>query len=127
MPALGMYDYLLTFCFDGQFGDFNFSALYQITHLGDDDDEPEFTSTMAEQLEEGTTFFFHPRDLKNLVLVDEMESLSPMMHCQVRLISSYIIQHLVLLIFSVGQLVSLIFTYINKILGVEKDHRILML
>ena len=63
----------------------SFSALYQITHLGDDDDEPEFTSTMAEQLEEGTTFFFSPRDLKNLVLVDEMESLSPMMHCQVNM------------------------------------------
>lgn len=59
------------------------SALYQITHLGDDDEEPEFTSVMAEQLEEGTTFFFQPRDLKNLVLVDEMESLSPIMHCQV--------------------------------------------
>ena len=63
------------------------SALYQITHLGDDDDEPEFTSTMAEQLEEGTTFFFQPRDLKNLVLVDEMESLSPIMHCQVKFVS----------------------------------------
>ena len=62
------------------------SALYQITHLGDDDDEPEFTSTMAEQLEEGTTFFFQPRDLKNLVLVDEMESLSPIMHCQVNIL-----------------------------------------
>eukprot|EP00795_Rhopilema_esculentum_P001912 gene1912-16412_t len=63
--------------------EFGNHALYQITHLGDDDDEPEFTSTMAEQLEEGTTFFFQPRELKNLVLVDEMESLSPIMHCQI--------------------------------------------
>lgn len=63
--------------------EFGNHALYQITHLGDDDEEPEFTSVMAEQLEEGTTFFFQPRDLKNLVLVDEMESLSPIMHCQI--------------------------------------------
>ena len=58
-----------------------FSYLYQIAHLGDDDDEPEFSSAM--ELEEGTTFFFAPRGLKNLVLVDEMESLAPIMSCQV--------------------------------------------
>lgn len=34
-------------------------------------------------LEEGDTFFFQPRPLKNLVLVDEQESLSPIMSCQV--------------------------------------------
>ena len=60
-----------------------FSYLYQIAHLGDDDDEPEFSSAM--ELEEGTTFFFTPRGLKNLVLVDEMESLAPIMTCQVLL------------------------------------------
>lgn len=59
----------------------HFSYLYQIAHLGDDDDEPEFSSAM--ELEEGTTFFFTPRSLKNLVLVDEMESLAPIMTCQV--------------------------------------------
>ena len=58
-----------------------YSYLYQIAHLGDDDDEPEFSSAMP--LEEGDTFFFAPRPLKNLVMVDEMESLSPIMHCQV--------------------------------------------
>ena len=58
------------------------SYLYQIAHLGDDDDEPEFSSSMP--LEEGDTFFFAPRMLKNLVMVDEMDSLSPIMHCQVR-------------------------------------------
>lgn len=58
-----------------------FSALYQIAHLGDDDGEPEYSSAM--QLEEGETFFFAPRPLKNLVLVDEQESLSPIMACQV--------------------------------------------
>uniref|UniRef100_A0A8C9Y080 Splicing factor 3b, subunit 3 n=1 Tax=Sander lucioperca TaxID=283035 RepID=A0A8C9Y080_SANLU len=40
--------------------------LYQIAHLGDDDEEPEFSSAMP--LEEGDTFFFQPRPLKNLVL-----------------------------------------------------------
>ncbi|CAL1266321.1 unnamed protein product [Larinioides sclopetarius] len=55
--------------------------LYQIAHLGDDDDEPEFSSAIP--LEEGDTFFFGPRVLKNLVLVDELESLSPIMHCQI--------------------------------------------
>lgn len=55
--------------------------LYQIAHLGDDDDEPEFSSSMP--LEEGDTFFFGPRALKNLVLVDELESLSPILHCQI--------------------------------------------
>jgi hypothetical protein len=49
--------------------------------LGDDDDEPEFSSAMP--LEEGDTFFFAPRQLRNLVLVDEMDSLSPIMACQV--------------------------------------------
>lgn len=57
------------------------SCLYQIAHLGDDDGEPEFSSSM--QLEEGETFFFAPRPLKNLVQVDELESLSPIMACQI--------------------------------------------
>lgn len=60
---------------------FSVSYLYQIAHLGDDDEEPEFSSAMP--LEEGDTFFFQPRPLKNLVLVDEQESLSPIMSCQV--------------------------------------------
>ena len=66
-----------------------FSYLYQIAHLGDDDDEPEFSSAMP--LEEGDTFFFAPRPLRNLVLVDEMDSLSPIMACQVNKISSSLI------------------------------------
>ena len=57
------------------------SYLYQIAHLGNDDDEPEFSSAMP--LEEGDTFFFAPRPLRNLVLVDELESLSPILHSQV--------------------------------------------
>lgn len=54
-----------------------FSYLYQIAHLGDEDDEPEFSSAMP--LEEGDTFFFAPRPLRNLVLVDELDSLSPVL------------------------------------------------
>lgn len=61
-----------------EFGNHN---LYQIAHLGDDDDEPEFSSAMP--LEEGDTFFFAPRPLKNLVMVDEMDSLSPVMNFQI--------------------------------------------
>lgn len=57
------------------------SCLYQIAHLGDDDDEPEFSSAMP--LEEGDTFYFAPRPLKNLIEVDVLESLSPVMSCHV--------------------------------------------
>jgi splicing factor 3B subunit 3 len=49
--------------------------------LGDDDDEPEFSS--SERLEEEDTFFFVPRKLKNLILVDEMDSLSPITACHI--------------------------------------------
>ncbi|XP_041454039.1 splicing factor 3B subunit 3-like [Lytechinus variegatus] len=55
--------------------------LYQIAHLGDDDDEPEFSS--ATPLEEGDTFFFAPRTLRNLEEVDQLESLSPILACQI--------------------------------------------
>lgn len=58
-----------------------FSYLYGIAQLGDDDDEPEFSSSIP--LEEGDTFFFAPRPLKNLVLVDEMDSLSPVLACHI--------------------------------------------
>jgi len=62
----------------GEFGNHN---LYQITRLGEDDDEPEFSS--AEPLEEGETFFFTPRGLRNLALTDELDSLSPVLNCEV--------------------------------------------
>lgn len=55
--------------------------MYQIAHLGDEDDEPEFSSAMP--LEEGDTFFFAPRLLKNLVMVDELHSYAPILGCQV--------------------------------------------
>ena len=69
---------------------FDFSYLYQIAHLGDDDDEPEFSSAMP--LEEGDTFFFAPRPLRNLVLVDELESLSPIMGSHIADLGKYGIQ-----------------------------------
>jgi len=40
-------------------------------------------------LEEGVTFFFDPRALRNLVLVDELDSLAPIMSCQVCLSTSH--------------------------------------
>lgn len=49
--------------------------------MGDDDDELEFSSAMP--LEEGDTFFFAPRPLRNLVRVDEIESLSPILSARV--------------------------------------------
>ncbi|XP_041377174.1 splicing factor 3B subunit 3-like [Gigantopelta aegis] len=61
-----------------EFGNHN---LYQIAHLGDDDGEPYFSSALP--LEEGDTFLFAPRPLKNLVSVDEMDSLSPIMYTQI--------------------------------------------
>lgn len=73
------------------------SYLYQIAHLGDDDDEPEFSSAMP--LEEGDTFFFAPRPLRNLVLVDEMDSLSPILACQVADLGLYILILIVSLVF----------------------------
>lgn len=57
------------------------SHFYQIPHIEDYDDELEFSSLIP--LEEGETFFFTPRPLRNLVLVDEMLSLSPIMSCKV--------------------------------------------
>jgi splicing factor 3B subunit 3 len=59
------------------------SHLYQFQKLGDDDDEAEFTSTsypkfgMSDASMPLPTAFFKPRSLENLVLVDELESLNP--------------------------------------------------
>ena len=61
--------------------------LYQIAHLGDDDDEPEFSSAMP--LEEGDTFFFAPRPLRNLLLVDELDSLSPILSSHIADLGQY--------------------------------------
>ena len=102
------------------------SYLYQIAHLGDDDDEPEFSS--ATPLEEGDTFFFAPRPLRNLEEVDQLESLSPILNCQVKLIIAihiissqimpFLLKHLVFevlyLIVNFGNLASLTYTTAKK-------------
>jgi len=62
--------------------EFGSHYLYQIAHLGDDDGENEFTSLI--ELAEGDTFFYSARELKNIIQVDELESLSPIMSCHVR-------------------------------------------
>jgi splicing factor 3B subunit 3 len=66
-----------------------FSHLYQIAHLGDNDDEPEFSSRIP--LDEGETFFYDTRDLQNLILVDQIDSLNPMItsHVSWNSFSSY--------------------------------------
>jgi len=56
--------------------------LYQIAHLGDEDDEQEFSS--VERFHDGETYFYAPRELKNIIMVDELESLSPVMACKVQ-------------------------------------------
>eukprot|EP00118_Oscarella_pearsei_P025484 m.308260 g.308260 ORF g.308260 m.308260 type:complete len:1220 (+) comp43647_c0_seq1:82-3741(+) len=61
--------------------EFGNHCFYQIANLGDNDDEPEFSSKMP--LEEGETFYFAPRGLRNLVLVDEIENLAPITACQI--------------------------------------------
>lgn len=55
--------------------------LYQIVHLGEDDEEVTFSS--ATPIEEGDTFLFTPRTLKNLAMVDEMDSLAPILTTQI--------------------------------------------
>ncbi|CAJ0575385.1 unnamed protein product, partial [Mesorhabditis spiculigera] len=61
-----------------EFGD---HQLYQIANLGDNDDEQEYSSRM--ELEEGDTFFYGPRSLKNLVPVDTIASLCPLLNMHV--------------------------------------------
>ncbi|CAB3408913.1 unnamed protein product [Caenorhabditis bovis] len=55
--------------------EFGNHELYQISNLGDDE-EDEFSSRM--QLEDGETFFYGVRELKSLIHVDSIDSLSPL-------------------------------------------------
>lgn len=57
-----------------------FSYLYQIAYLGENDSEIEFSSSMPAD-EEG--FVYETRSLKNLVQVDEWESLCPLVNCNI--------------------------------------------
>ncbi|KAL4078566.1 CPSF A subunit region-domain-containing protein [Scleroderma yunnanense] len=63
--------------------------LYQFQKLGDDDDEPEFSSTsylsfgMSDPTVPLPHAHFRPRPLENLALADEFESLDPIMDSKV--------------------------------------------
>lgn len=67
----------------------NGSYLYQFQKLGDDDNEPEFSSTaypsfgMADPSVPLPRAFFRPHPLDNLVVADEMESLDPILDSKV--------------------------------------------
>jgi splicing factor 3B subunit 3 len=66
-----------------------YSVLYQFQKLGDDDNEPEWASTsypsfgMAEPAFSLPHAFFRPRNLENLALADELESLHPILDAKV--------------------------------------------
>lgn len=62
-----------------------FSYLYQIENLGDDDESQiEYESKeLLPQGDEDVTVFFNPRELRNLALVDEMESLAPLIDAKI--------------------------------------------
>ena len=66
-----------------------FSHLYQFQKLGDDDNEPEFSSAsypsfgMADPTSPLPRAYFRPRGLDNLTLVDELESLDPIVDAKV--------------------------------------------
>ncbi|KAG6836241.1 pre-mRNA-splicing factor rse1, partial [Arthromyces matolae] len=63
--------------------------LYQFQKLGDDDDEPEFSSSdypdfgMANPTAPLPRAYFRPRPLENLVVADEIESLDPIIDSKV--------------------------------------------
>ena len=65
------------------------SYLYQFQKLGDDDNEPEFSSTsyssfgMSDPTLPLPRAYFRPRGLDNLALADELESLDPIVDAKV--------------------------------------------
>lgn len=65
------------------------SYLYQFQKLGDDDNEPEWSSTsypsfgMSDPTSPLPQAFFRPRELENLVVADEIESLDPIIDSKV--------------------------------------------
>ncbi|RQM08157.1 hypothetical protein DH86_00000604 [Scytalidium sp. 3C] len=65
-----------------EFGNHQF---YQFEKLGDDDDEVEFTSDdfPADPTEPYTPVYFHPRGPENLSLVEDIDSMNPLMDCKV--------------------------------------------
>lgn len=60
------------------------STLYQIENLGDDDEEQiEYSSSDMDE-DHASIPLFSPRPLRNIVPVDEMESLAPIMDAKVQ-------------------------------------------
>lgn len=57
--------------------EFSNHFFYQISQLGDNEDEPTYNSAITEPQ------FFQPRDLLNLTLLDELDSLCPILDCKI--------------------------------------------
>ena len=66
----------------GEFGNHHF---YQFEKLGDDDEEPEFTSDdfPTDPRIKYTPVYFHPRTMGNLSLVESIDSMNPLVDCKV--------------------------------------------
>ena len=63
--------------------EFGNHALYQFTGIGDDDSVQASASTLMETEDGFAPVHFEPRGLQNLALIDEAESLSPMLDLKV--------------------------------------------
>lgn len=65
--------------------EFGNQVLYQFEKLGDDDDETEFRSVEYEMSESARhkPVYFHPRPLLNLNMVDEIETMNPLIDASV--------------------------------------------
>ncbi|XP_057733272.1 spliceosome-associated protein 130 A [Arachis stenosperma] len=63
--------------------EFGNHALYQFKAIGDDDDVEASSATLMETEEGFQPVFFQPRRLKNLVRIDQVESLMPIMDMKV--------------------------------------------
>jgi splicing factor 3B subunit 3 len=59
--------------------EFSNHSLYRVSQLGDNEDEPTF-STYSDPAQ---PFEFLPRELRNLVQIDDIENLAPVLACQV--------------------------------------------
>ncbi|KAJ1563511.1 Splicing factor 3B subunit 3, partial [Cladochytrium tenue] len=59
--------------------------LYRIDSLGDDDDEqPEYASSdLPQSADDAVVVPFRPRGLRNLTVMDELDSLAPLVDCRV--------------------------------------------
>jgi splicing factor 3B subunit 3 len=66
-------------------GEFGNHHLYQFEKLGDDDEELEYSSDdfPTDARASYNPVYFHPRPLENLVLVESMDSMNPLIDCKV--------------------------------------------